>query len=246
MPSCQRPQRDSGAPRPLEHAIPPAPRSNTNARKQTRRRLPERAASSVLVAATVLRDQCAVALHQPSSSRPAMHSAEMMHHSLPTASGCGRRPCSRRRSRPATTTRTSETGVLASIATRSARERRGESWGPTNKRGCGARSASSASIAGPAKRPAFTVKGGGWKVTGRGSWGGGGGSGVACMSQASQQVFQPQAGERREGPDASAPAVVVGSGAGHRHRGRDGDGSGDLYQPELQHCNPGQRCGYDT
>lgn len=222
MPSCRRPWRDRGARSPPEHASSAPPQSLTNARR--RLWLPERAASSMLVAATVLRDQYAVALHQPSSSRPSMHSAEMRH-SLPTTSGCSRRPCSRRRSRLAACT--SETGVLAST-TKSARERR-EGWRRSNRHSCSSRSASSLT-AGQSKRPAFAVKGGGWKVARRG--------GATCMSQASQQVFQPQAGERREGPEASGGAFF---GSDAEHRGRDGEASRGLYQPALEHCNSGQR-----
>lgn len=223
MPSCRRPWRDSGARSPQEHASSAPPQSHTNARR--RRRLPERAASSILVAATVLREQYAVALHQPSSSRPSIHSAEMRH-SVPTTSGCSRRPCSRRRSRLAAWT--SETGVLVSTTTRSARERR-ECWRRSNRHSCSSRSASSLT-AGQLKRPAFAVKGGGWQVARRG--------GATCMSQASQQVFQPQAGERREGPEASGGAFV---GSGAEHRGGDEEGTRGLYQPALEHCNSGQR-----
>lgn len=226
MPSCRRSRRDSGARRPPEHASIDSALSQSHTNARRRRRLPERAASSMLVAATVLSDQYAVALHQPASSRPSIYSAEMRH-SLPTASGCSRRPCSRRRSRLAACT--SETGVLASTTTRSARERR-EGWRRSNRHSCSSRS-TSALTARQSKCPAFAVKSGGWQVARRG--------GATCMSQTSQQVFQPQAaGERKEGAEDSGGAFV---GSGVEHCGGDGEGPRGLYQPALEHCNSGPR-----
>lgn len=232
MPSCQRTRCDSLVARRLqEHAGA----AGQNRRRHTLR-LSGRRASSVLVAATsILRDPVKYTAALRSPARPVELSAEM-YRSLPSGGGDGihgggSRRCYRRRSRVALLAFSATTAGTCNNAAETATSLGSTATSAAARCGCmtGLAASGSLSFAGRARHLAFAARVG---VVQQASNCCRPTTAVTCMSQTSQPVFEPHAGERTDGSPGTSSSSIAGNNEDH-HGGAGG--SVDVPQPILHH-----------